>query len=152
MSGNKKNKIYLKDIPKQNNFKVPDGYFDSFDRRLMEKIKENEKKETIQLPGNRWSAFRSQIALAASLVVFVVISYVVINFILSNNLKQTDSIEYAELLQYEVSKLDESYLMETYSKEQAEITPGEEDMDYTEAIIEYLASEDIDLDLIAENF
>lgn len=148
MNRNKKNTIKLKDIPRQNNLSVPEGYFDSFEQRLMERIKENEAGKVIPLRANRWSIFRSQIALAAGFIVFVVLSYVMINFILNKN--SNESIEYAELLEYEMTKLDEAYLMDTYSEEQAEIS-SEENIDYSEAVIEYLASEDIDLDLIAEN-
>jgi hypothetical protein len=35
--------------------------------------------------------------------------------------------------------------------EQAEISTDDENIDYTEAVIEYLASDDIDLNLIIEN-
>jgi hypothetical protein len=149
MTEKRKNRINLNEIPKQNNFSVPNGYFDSFEQRLMEKIKGEDYGKVIPLNTNRWSVFRSQVSLVASFIVFVVLSYMAINFILNKH--SNENIEYAELLEYEMTNLDETYLMETYSAEQAEISTDDENIDYTEAVIEYLASDNIDLNLIIEN-
>ncbi|MBN2777969.1 MAG: hypothetical protein JXR36_10010 [Bacteroidales bacterium] len=55
----------LNDIPKQNNFKTPEGYFDSLDKKIAEKIKNNEENK----PKSAFEIFKPYIYMAASLII-----------------------------------------------------------------------------------
>lgn len=55
----------LNDIPKQNSFKTPEGYFDSLDQKIVEKIKTNEENK----PKSAFEIFKPYIYMAASLII-----------------------------------------------------------------------------------
>jgi hypothetical protein len=55
----------LNDIPKQNNFKTPEGYFDSLGEKINEKIKNNEENK----PKSAFEIFKPYIYMAASLII-----------------------------------------------------------------------------------
>ena len=151
MAGNKNKKIRLEDIPKKNPYRVPDGYFESFNDRLNERLKTEEKKpvRTLRL------MLRSNLALAAAILTFALISYFSFRLITGGSLVEAgQSISYTEFLEEEIYRMDDALLLETYEqleeqKESVETETSNED-ELSDEIIEYLAAEDIDLSLIYE--
>lgn len=57
----------LSDIPKKNNFKTPEGYFDNLNKEIMSKV----EKETNSTPRSTFSIFKPYIYMAASMIVLV---------------------------------------------------------------------------------
>jgi hypothetical protein len=94
---------------------------------------------------NRWHAWRSQLALAASIAGFALISYTAIKLILP---KQSMPNEYIDLsLLEEMDAIPEdSYLIDLYTLEE-ESSSDEEWINEAEA---YLANSDIEFDLISD--
>ena len=58
-----KNKILLKDIPKVNPFKVPEGYFENFTNSIMSQLPDIDQKEPIKI--NLWHRVRPWVYMAA---------------------------------------------------------------------------------------
>ena len=56
-------KILLKDIPKVNPFKTPEGYFENFTNGIMSQLPEVHQKETIKV--NLWHRARPWVYMAA---------------------------------------------------------------------------------------
>lgn len=57
----------LSDIPKKNNFKTPEGYFDNLNKEIMSKV----EKEANSTPRSTFSIFKPYIYMAASMIVLV---------------------------------------------------------------------------------
>mgnify|MGYP001468128285 CR=1 FL=1 len=57
----------LSDIPKQNNFKTPDGYFENLNKDIMSEIDKEEKKK----PVSAYQIFKPYIYMAAAMVILV---------------------------------------------------------------------------------
>ncbi|PLX08832.1 MAG: hypothetical protein C0596_05930 [Marinilabiliales bacterium] len=57
----------LSDIPKQNNFKTPDGYFENLNKDIMSEIDKEEKKK----PVSAYQIFKHYIYMAAAMVILV---------------------------------------------------------------------------------
>jgi len=58
-------KILLKDIPKVNPFRVPEGYFENFTNGIMSQLPDVDRKETIKV--NLWHRARPWLYIAAML-------------------------------------------------------------------------------------
>ncbi len=150
MAGNKNKKFRLEDIPKKNPYQVPKRYFGSFNDRLMEKIRSEEKKpvKTFRL------ILRSNLALAASLLAFALISYLGFSLITGGKIDaNSQNLTYTEFLEEEIYSLDEELLLDAYEQidnSVSESIENGESEDYSEEIIQYLSAEDIDLSLIYE--
>ena len=69
--------LNLDDIKKENNFKVPEGYFEDFPLRLQEKM----QYETPEKPRiNVFRSLKAYVALAAVMLLFAVVSIAVVKF------------------------------------------------------------------------
>ena len=148
MSVNKNIKPDLENLSKEAPFVVPEGYFDSFPDRLMKKIHaENEKhepKKSIRLN----TFFNPQLSIAASLILFAILSYFTITYVVNSKHNQ-DSQYFAELVENDIEDYDLLLIMEAldetyYSYEEEYIIEQDEE------IINYLVSEEIDLEVIIE--
>ena len=128
----------------ENPFSVPEGYFGTLSSRIQNRI-ESEKKDPKRVRSLRYS-FRSQIALAASLIGFAILSYAAVKLILSQPTAQADYIDFALLEDMSID-FDESLLMDAYYLDNSDYT--EEDLWAVEAV-EYLASNDLEIDLLYE--
>jgi len=136
MSNINHNNFKLPEQAERNPFSLPEDYFSTLSSRVSEKIKGEEIRPGISL----WKRVRPHIALAASIIGFAIISMIALQFILGDNNQQ----DYYDLaLLDEAGILDESVLQES-------LDYGEEDS-YTEweqDAMAYLASNEVDLDLL----
>jgi len=131
---------------KENPFSVPEGYFENLSPRIMSRI-ESEKNN----PAHRrshWFTLRSQIALAASIIGFALISYVAIKMILPGETNNTGYLDVALLDEMNVIPED-AYIIDLMPIEDGELS--EEDIWINEAV-DYLASSDIEMDLFIEQY
>ena len=129
---------------KQHPFSVPEGYFESFSGRLQERIRQEEASE---VPVRRiGTSTRLRVAMAAAVVMVALISYSVIRFTLNNRETVGSYSEFALLEELYLLE-DERILMGVFEEE-------EQAMDEEEAFalqaIEYLAINDVEMDLIFE--
>jgi hypothetical protein len=135
------------EIKKKNPFRVPDGYFESLTERTMSAIKEVFEEE--EKPVRRLH-LRPYLALAAAVLGFAVITTVMVKLVSGDRgtkVKASDSEIFADLAVEEI----DTYMIESeWSKtEAADITSEKEDIS-TDAIIDYLMMEGIDINDIYE--
>ncbi|HYW95663.1 MAG TPA: hypothetical protein VE870_08755 [Bacteroidales bacterium] len=147
MPGRKPHKIRLEDIPKENPLKAPEGYFEDFTMRLHDRIAREEAQQT-ETGKPWWQTARSQMALAASLLLLAVFAYGIMRFIPFERFSK--NINYAEAVENNLENYDIDLLSDYYDVNATpESTP--EDTAYTTAVITYLVNEDVDLGLIMED-
>ena len=148
----------LSGIKKDNPFKLPDGYFDSFQQRLTDRIEAEQSGSKVW----RFLTFtRPQLIYISSFVVIVLITFGL--FKLINNREQVPQLthnEIADLIEEDIYNYEEEMLVETYAELEIEedvvvesvieepVTNITGDNNYTEEIIDYLTEEDIDLESI----
>ena len=151
----KKPDLGLEELKKQP-FGVPEGYFESFPDRLMKRIREEEKgsdgklQEAVRRPErpvrtlNRPVRFR--IALAAAIVAIALITWPVIRWAIPGN---GDSNGYPELALLEEAGIyyNDYELAELLATEEEAM---DEDEAYVAQAIEYLAMNDVEMDLLFE--
>lgn len=141
---NKKN-MDFNDLPKENGFKVPEGYFENFPGKLKKRISEKTSTAMRQQRKNSFTnLFTNQLALAASLVAFALISYFSVHFILNIGIKEKKTI-YSEVVENEIEDFDLELLIDIYSDG---IFENNTDKDYESEIIDFLVAENIDLQSI----
>jgi hypothetical protein len=143
MKGKNKNTNPLDSISGEEGFKVPEGYFESFEDRLRKKI---EVKEENSIAKSRLGIFRSPLLLAASILGFALISYVFIGGLL----REKDQTIYAETIDIGLYDYDIDLLEETYSKVSSEEESNTENLPDEDEIIDFLIDQNIEIELIAE--
>ena len=132
---------------RENPFSVPKGYFENLSSRIMEGVKEDgHKPEPKRL---QWYTLRSQIALAASIIGFAILSYALISNILSRRSIGSEFVDITLLEEMNIIPED-AYLIDLFTMEE-EANAEEEDLWESEAI-EYLANNDIEIDLLLGEF
>ena len=139
-------------LKKNDQFKVPDGYFDKLPGNVMDRIKQEEGvdlgKQTNETRSKRpvISLVRNQLAIAASFAALFLLAYTAIRIIAPqapNN--ALSEIEIIASLEAEIHDLDEVYLYnlvfsnETISKDETIELSDQE-------IMNYLIEEGVDLD------
>ncbi len=129
---------------KENPFRVPGGYFESFPGRLKERI---DALEEHSLPEQRtFRTGRFRIAMAAAVAGLALLSYTVIRMALPGTGDSGEFTNLAILEQAEIFSSD--YELAEY------LDTGEEVLDEEEVYInqamEYLAMNDVEMDLIFE--
>jgi len=138
------------EIKKSNPFKVPDGYFESLTERTMSAIKAHEVKGSHENKPVRRLNIRSLLAMAAAVAAFAVLATVTVRLITGGmNQRQQDEGNglYADLAVEEI----DTYMIESEWNETEipDITEVEKAIS-TDAIIDYLMTENIDLNDINE--
>ncbi len=138
------------EIKKNNPFKVPDGYFESLTERTMSAIKSDREKETHERKPARGLGIRSLIAMAAAVATFAVLTTVTVRLVTGgrdNQQQGEDNGLYADLAVEEI----DTYMIESEwnDTEVPDITEAEGAFS-TDAIIDYLMTETIDLNDIYE--
>jgi hypothetical protein len=134
-------------MPKETHFKVPEDYFEGFSARLNERLKMEGTVETsVEIP--IWRSVRSMLGIAAGFAFFAILSFSIISYILNKNdmgvkkeIALNDSIH------------QENFINGSEREESADNTYMEEAMSeayYEDYMIDYLVSEGIDIQLIAE--
>ena len=127
---------------KKHPFGVPEGYFESFADRLQDRIKEEKDS---RVPVRRIGTTTRWLAMAAAVLAAALITTSIIRFSSSPNGEGLYP-DMALLEQMQVLD-DERYLYELFHEEAVEM--DEEEAFATQAI-EYLAMNDVEMDLIFE--
>ncbi len=137
----------LSKIKKENVFRVPDGYFEEFPGKLMERIGRQGERQKVLPPYRR--LFKSQFAIAAAIVVFAVLGYLSIRYFVPDGVnRKLSPQEIAEYMEYYASDLDEELYYEVLDEIEAEETA---DHEYEDLVIDYLLDHDIDYQSIMDN-
>lgn len=142
----------LEQISKENPFKTPDNYFDNFAIRMAEKISQTEAAK-VRKPLFEWA--RPQMAFALTLAGFAILVVFGIRFYQNNN-NSISSQELAEAMEYSiVSEMDETEIINQldaannqHALSKDSITKIKEDN--SKLLIDYLSSEDIDVNTIID--
>ncbi len=140
----------LSDIKKENNFSVPDGYFETFRNRLDEKIQEEDKKSIFSV---FFQIIRPQLALASLMLTVVVIGYLGVKLFIPENSSFQNQYDFADLLEDEIYYMDEAFILESlmdYSGETRE-NSNEVSDELMDEIINYLADDEMSLELMLED-
>ena len=124
-------------------FKVPEDYFDSLPGRLEERIASMEAE---QVPVRRLRKARVGIAIAATLAAMALITLPLVRMLSPTGAQEDDFVEIALLDGAGLFASD--YEMAAYL-EGSESTMDDDDA-YLSQAIEYLASADVEMDLIFE--
>ncbi len=141
---------------RDNPFRVPEGYFDSFPARLAERLQDEQPSPVAAKPGI-WQTIRPQLALAAAITAFAVIGYLGFrSFIETGDQWLSDEavagyLEYHqhEFREYELLGLlaEDDFYLDEYPADGSWIWDDDPDL-----YIEYLYHEEIDLYLIMTEF
>lgn len=142
------------EIKNSNPFKVPDGYFDTLTERTISAIRESreqeENAESTGMPARRLT-LRPFFALAAAVIGFAILATVMVRLLNSDRVSEhtaTANSLYADLAAEEI----DTYMIE-YELSQTEppgLTLASEEEISPEAIIDYLMTEDVDINDIYE--
>jgi len=127
---------------KKHPFGVPEGYFEGFAERLQQRIKED---EVSRVPVRRIGTTTRWLAMAAAVLVAALITTSIIRLSNSNGGEGLYP-DLALLEQMQVLE-DDRYLYELLEEETAEM---DEDEAFASQAIEYLAINDVEMDLIFE--
>lgn len=165
MSNKDHSNFKLPDRAEKNPFSAPEGYFSTLSARVKEKIQQEEsssakaldepsfakalddKEEDFRPAISLWSRVKPHLALAAAIIAFALISVTTLQFLLGDKGDQQDYYDLALL--DEAGILDESVLQETLDyglEEEDALSEWEEDA------ITYLASNDMDLHLLLNEY
>ena len=141
------------EIKKGNPFKVPEGYFDTLTERTMSAIRKSGDEEDAvtetERPVRRIS-FKPYLALAAAIIGFAVISTVMVKVMTGDRAaaeNETGNSLYADLAAEEL----DTYMIEyEFSQSEPVDITGNGQVVSSDVIIDYLMTEDIDLNDIYE--
>ena len=127
---------------KKQPFGVPEGYFDSFADRLQQRIKE---EESSRVPVRRIGTTTRWLAMAAAVLAAALITTSIIRI---------SSSEGTEGLYPDVAVLEQMHMLEDdrylYELFEEEAVSMDEDEAFASQAIEYLAMNDVEMDLIFE--
>ena len=128
----------LKNYP----FGVPEGYFESFSERLQQRIKE---EESSRVPVRKIGTATRWMAMAAAVLAAALITTSIVFFTSSN---RADGL-YQDMAIYEQLQIfdDDRYLYDYLEEKPVEL---DEDEAFASQAIEYLAINDVEMDLIFE--
>jgi hypothetical protein len=121
-------------------FSVPDGYFESFTSRLMERIETEREPRIHEKP---YRTLRSGLAIAATIAALILAGYVIIKLSLDNGRKTEPQQEFADIIEYYIYDFDDETIIAVFNEET--------NLNYLnniykeEEIVNYLSEED-DLD------
>jgi hypothetical protein len=151
MSDRKKYETRINDIEKKNIFSVPEGYFEDFSSRLQLKL--HDEKESQHVHPGILGISRYKLAMAASFIGLIIITYSGIKFFSGKmNNSKNQAIEIADIINYHVNELDENMIFNFYEENSLEDSVQNDisDEKILDGMIDYIASSDIDLQLIAQ--
>jgi len=139
MQGNKPD-LQQKSL-KKHPFGVPEGYFEGFSTRLQERIKE---EEASTIPERRMGSTSRWLAVAAAILGAALLTTAIINFSGAGNGANGLDSEMALFEQLEVFEND-LYLYEYLAGESPELSDDEA---FVEQAVEYLAMNELEVDLL----
>jgi hypothetical protein len=128
---------------KNHPFGVPEGYFEGFSTRLQERIRE---EESSTVPERRIGSTTRWLATAAAVLGAALITTAIIKFSGAGDGASSIYPDMALLEQLEVFD-DDLYLYEYLEDESAELSDDEA---FAEQAVEYLAMNDVEMDLLFE--
>ena len=128
---------------KNHPFGVPEGYFESFSQRLQQRIRE---EESSTVPVRKIGTPTRWLAIAATLLAAAMITTSIIRFASNSRGPEGDYSDLALLEQMQVFS-DDIYLFELVDDN---ATPLDENEAFAAQAIEYLAVNDVEMDLIFE--
>ena len=144
------NKYKFPEQAKDNPFSVPDGYFDSFSGRLMERLEG--ERETVRLGagekrGTIWMRIRPQLSLAAAILGFALISITLMKVLIgTGNMDESYDLSFLD----QTGILNESVFQETLAE--SDEYSDEVYSDWEVEAMNYLASNEVNLEaLLSEN-
>jgi len=121
-------------------FRLPEGYFNDLEFNLKQSMK-NETKSQSTDKRVRWI---SPLSLAASMIIFAVLSYAAIRIILPETSRK-ESVEPISIAAIDADLLSDEELFELYSETTDPVFSIENDQDYYDFLIGFLSQEDISL-------
>jgi hypothetical protein len=147
----KLNIFKLKNLKQKKSFKVPEGYFEAFPERLQSRI-HSEKENLLKKPF--FLNFTvTQIALAASFIGLVIMTYSGIKFLVSNQQLNAEiqQTEISDLPDNDIYNLDETMVYDLYSETSTDNNNiySVENND-TDELINYLLLEDSDIEVLIQ--
>lgn len=138
------------EIPKNNPFRVPEGYFDRLTERTISAIREDTPEGEAAIQPNRRIRLMPYLALAAAIIGFALLATVIIRVMTADRASAKFTEEnslYADLL---IDELDTYMIEDELFMTEAAASTGTEQTIAPETIIDYLMTEDIDLNDIYE--
>ncbi len=138
---------------KNSPFSVPGDYFDSFPGKLRQRL-QTENIPRITLTVRIWQVLRPQLALAAAIAGFAIISYLSFRTFIQTEQEwpsNDDIAKYINYYQYEFSEYYLLSLLEENGLYQDESLIFDDDIyfyDDQEAYLDFLYKENIDLDIL----
>ena len=140
-------------VSKENPFKTPDNYFDSFAVKMAEKISQTEAAK-VRRPIFEWA--RPQVAVVLAFAGIALLVAVGISFYRYNNNKPISSNELAEAMEYSiVSEMDENEIvnqLETVNNRRSLSNDSIAKIKDIKSrqLIDYLSKEDLDVNAIID--
>ena len=124
-------------------FSVPDNYFDQFPSRIQERL-----TETPVVPISRTYNISRVVAMAAMFIGLVTVGYFGLKMIFNGqDIRMLSEDEVSTAIEYYGHEFDDDMLIAAIVESDIDIDP--QDIDYeSDAIIEYLSSEEIDFNEI----
>lgn len=128
---------------------LPEGYFEEFPSKILDRIRQEERQENSEIPSrNRRYLIRYTVAVAASVLGIAMISLIAVRFLTGNGSQSTNDIDFALLEEMNIIHED-SDLIEFYDT--GDEAYSDEDA-WIENAVDYLASVDIDMDLLINEY
>ena len=149
MEKNKNIEQILKEGSKQNDFSVPEGYFEQLPGQIIEKINVHQEQKGGAPERSVFFRINPVVTMAAAVVAFAVIGYFYIHSLHSSekSVITTNAELISDILPEDVS---EEALFEFVEKEQIFPLLTQTDDADTETIIDYLVDEGVDETLLAQ--
>jgi hypothetical protein len=151
MPAKNQNNFMLKNLKPNESFKVPKGYFETFPERLRARI--HLENETSQKKSTIFSFTFTKVALAASFIGLMIITYSGIKFAISKQQMKAGIQQnvITELSDNDIYELDETMLYDLYSET---ITDNNSinsvEKNNTDEMINYLILEDSDIEILIQ--
>ena len=142
MDSKKKIPDRLEELKNENPFSVPEGYFNSFQQRLQDRI----QSEKVNSNPERSPAVISRLVWAGAVAAVFIVAFVVSkNIIGTGNNQPLSEDEIAYAFEQEIYDLDEAEILENLDEM---IQDNDPENGYSDEIILYLLDEDIEIDNI----
>ena len=138
------------EIKKSNPFKVPDGYFESLTERTMSAIKPDQEKKANESKPVRRLDIRSLLAMAAAVAAFALVTTVTVRLVTGGRDKHQQAGENGLYADLAVEEIDTYMIESEWNEPELPDTREAERAISTDAIIDYLMTETIDLNDIYE--
>ena len=138
------------EIKKSNPFKVPEGYFESLTERTMSAIKSDQEKKTNESKPVRKLDVRSLLAMAAAVAAFALVTTVTVRLVTGGRDKHQQAEGNGFYADIAVDEIDTYMIESEWNETELPDTLEAEEAISTDAIIDFLMTETIDLNDIYE--